>query len=515
MRECCSERILGVGMDTFQVIVYPEERILRAPRGANLLELMREAGLAPEAPCGGNGSCGKCLVAVDGQERLACQTTVERDISVRRRGSDEGTRILTSGSAVSVPMAPCREGPLLAFDIGTTTVVCFLLDGSDGRELAVASMLNPQSPYGADVISRIQAAQSGQREALTAAIRDGMAALIGEVCAKAGIDPAEIGVVSVVANPCMQQLFLGMPVDNLAAVPFAPAICRTELRPAGDYLPACQNALLLVVPNIAGYIGSDTVGCAVSSRLFEDERITLMIDIGTNGEMILGNKDRMTSCSTAAGPALEGAKIRKGMRGAPGAIDHVWMDKGELCCSVIGGGAARGICGSGLIDAVAVLLKEGIINKRGRMAAASDNPAFSQRLREREGQRCFYLTDEVYLTQDDIREVQLAKGAIAAGIALMAEELGLDTAQIDRVLLAGAFGSFISPESACAIGLLPAELLERVTAIGNAAGSGAKMIACSKNEFALTDELIKRIEFIELAALPGFRRAFALCMNFS
>ena len=203
-----------------------------------------------------------------------------------------------------------------------------------------------------------------------------------------------------------------------------------------------------------------------------------------------------------------------GMRGAPGAIDHVWMEEGQLCSSVIGGGEAKGICGSGLIDAVAVLLKEGIINKRGRMAAATDQPELSPRLREIDGQRCFYLTEQVYLTQDDIREVQMATGAIAAGIALMAAELGLEIAQIDRVLLAGAFGSFIRPESACTIGLLPAELLDRVEAIGNAAGSGAKMVACNKNEFALTDELIRRIEFIELAALPGFQRAYAQGMSF-
>ena len=232
--------------------------------------------------------------------------------------------------------------------------------------------------------------------------------------------------------------------------------------------------------------------------------VTLMVDIGTNGEMVLGNRERMTACSTAAGPALEGAKIKFGMRGAPGAINHVWVENGSLRCSVIGGGTAAGICGSGLIDAVACLLELGLLNARGRLLTSE----------ELDGERIVRLTDSVYVTQNDIREVQMAKGAIAAGISLMARELGIEISQIGSVLLAGAFGSFLRPESACRIGLLPAELLGKITAVGNAAGSGAKMMACSKEEFARTDELIAQIEFIELASLPGFQREFAKNMRF-
>ena len=212
----------------------------------------------------------------------------------------------------------------------------------------------------------------------------------------------------------------------------------------------------------------------------------------------------MTACSTAAGPALEGAKIKFGMRGAPGAIDHVWVEDGKIRCSVIGGGEAKGICGSGLIDAVASLLELGLLNARGRLQAPDGL----------DGERIVRLTDTVYITQNDIREVQMAKGAIAAGISLMARELGIGISQIDKVLLAGAFGSFLKPESACRIGLLPAELLEKITAVGNAAGSGAKMMVCSKDEFTRTDELISHIEFIELASLPDFQRKFAKNMRF-
>ena len=219
--------------------------------------------------------------------------------------------------------------------------------------------------------------------------------------------------------------------------------------------------------------------------------------------MALGNRERIIACSTAAGPALEGARIRFGMRGAPGAIDHVWLENGSIRCSVIGNRKAQGICGSGLIDAVAVLLEAGLINKRGRI----------QDKHEVDGQRVVYLTEDVFLTQDDIREVQLAKGAIAAGISLMAENLDIHLDQIESVLLAGAFGSFLRPESACRIGLLPSELLSKINAVGNAAGSGAKMMACDGTMFSLTQKLVQKIEFIELAELPGFQKAFGKHMG--
>ena len=242
----------------------------------------------------------------------------------------------------------------------------------------------------------------------------------------------------------------------------------------------------------------------LSTKMYESEKITLMVDIGTNGEMVLGSKERMIACSTAAGPALEGANIHFGMRGTEGAIDHVWIEEGELKCSVIGGGEAKGICGSGLIDAIAVLLELKKLNKRGKMTSDT----------EVEGQKVIYLKDSIYLTQDDIRQVQMAKGAIYAGIALMAKQLGIEVKDIQQVLLAGAFGNYLNPASACRMGLLPEELLERIVPVGNAAGSGAKLLACDKNILPLSQSLIEKIEFLELASLPEFSRTFAKSMNF-
>lgn len=255
----------------------------------------------------------------------------------------------------------------------------------------------------------------------------------------------------------------------------------------------------LIVPNIAGYVGGDTMGCILSTKLYEKDEITLLVDIGTNGEMVLGNQDRMVACAAAAGPALEGANIQFGMRATAGAIDHIYLEQGNIVCSVIGDGTATGICGSGLIDAIAVGLQLGLINKRGKIQTED---------------YILHLTESVYLTQEDIHQVQLAKGAICAGITLMAEQLGVEIRDIQKVQLAGAFGSFLNPKNACRIGLLPEELLEQIEVVGNAAGSGAKMLALNKALLPLSKHLTEKVKFLELASLPSFPKAFAKAMLF-
>ena len=482
----------------YKLHILPNNITKKTKPGTLLMEALIEENIFLDAPCGGNGKCGKCKVLLNGQEVLACQITVDADMTVTIPDK-AGLNVLQTGISVQQKMAPLRAGYLLAFDIGTTSVVCFLLDGKSGAELSKSSMLNPQASFGADVISRIQAALRGDLEQETKVIRDGMTSLIAQVCRDAKIDPSEIGVVSIVGNPAMQQLFLGISPKNLAGVPFAPVLTEAKTIFCRDILPICVNAVLLVIPDISGYIGADTMGCVLSTQMYQKEEITLMVDIGTNGEMVLGNKDKMIACSTAAGPALEGANIRFGMRGADGAIDHVWLVNNEVKCSVIGGGDAKGICGSGLIDAIAVGLEMGLLNKRGRILNED---------------HIFNITENIYLTQDDIRQVQLAKGAIYAGILLMAKQLGLEIQDIQKVQLAGAFGNYLSPKSACCIGLLPEELLEKIEAVGNAAGSGAKMLACDRDLLSLTQKLAEKIEFLELASLPEFPKTFAKSMNF-
>lgn len=477
------------------------DKQISVTQDTTVLQAARQLGIELTAPCGGNGTCGKCKVKVNGNEMLACQTKVDADMTVELPQKADA-KILTSGQTVALPLDPVQPGYLLAFDIGTTTVVCFLLS-PEGQELAVESMLNPQASYGADVISRIQCALAGEMDALTRAIRAGMSDMIAKCCRKAEITPSQVSVISAVGNPCMQQLFLGIAPSNLAAVPFAPVLKSTSAESAAAIFPECSNAVLLTIPDISGYVGADTIGCVLASQMYEAEETTLMVDIGTNGEMVLAHGGRMVACSTAAGPALEGANITFGMRGSAGAIDHVWTENGELRYSVIGDCEPTGICGSGIIDAVAALIELKLINKRGRIQATE----------ELDGQRIIRLSENIYLTQEDIRQVQMAKGAIAAGIHLMCEYLSITPAEIQKVILAGAFGSFLTPESACRIELLPKELSGKITASGNLAGVGAKMTALNKEQFAFTEELVKRIEFIELADMPAFQKTFAKCMT--
>lgn len=480
------------------IITLPENNNkLSVPTGTNLLDALKENGIYPDAPCGGNGTCGKCTLLVNGTQVLACRTVVDRDMIVVLPKSE--ICILQERFCAEQSIEPLRDGYLLAFDIGTTSVVCILLDGKTGAELAQSSMLNPQVAYGADVITRIQQAVQGKLAQQTQLIRHAMTDLIQKVCDDAGISPQKVGVVSVVGNPAMQQLFLGICPENLSEIPFLPTLTEAKAVSCKEILPICPAAQLLIVPDIAGFIGADTIGCLLATKLYEDDALTLLVDIGTNGEMVLGNRNGMLACATAAGPALEGANIQFGMRAAEGAIDHVWTEDGKILCSVIGDGAAKGICGSGLVDAVAVGLQLGLINKRGRILTDD---------------HILPLTERIYLTQEDILQVQLAKGAIYAGIALLAKQLGVEIEAIQKVQLAGAFGSFLNPENACRIGLLPEALLQKIEIVGNAALSGAKMLACNKKLLPFTRNLVERTGFLELASLPSFPRIFAKAMLF-
>ena len=478
-----------------KITVLPANITLTASDGENLLSFLRTHNLAPDAPCGGNGKCGKCKVFINGEETLACHTRIQGDMTVIVPQKNE-LHILQSG--IPTATSGAKEDFSIAFDIGTTTLVCYLLCG--GEEITVCSMPNPQRSYGADVVSRLRSAMGSDFDTLCDRIRQRMTDMICRVCETAGISPARITTLSMVGNPAMQQIFLGIPIQNLVTIPFAPVLTEATRIPCATILPVCPNAELLIVPDISGYVGADTVGCILSTALYQSNKPLLLVDIGTNGEMVLGNKDRMIACSTAAGPALEGANIQFGMVAAEGAIDHVWVEENKIHYSVIGGGDAVGICGSGLIDAVAAALDLGLLNKRGRI------------LRE---DRIIPITENIHLTQEDIRQVQLAKGAIHAGIRLMMQQLDLHPEDISKVMLAGAFGSFLNPASACRIGLLPAELDGRIEAVGNAAGSGAKLLCTREDFLPLTGELVKKIEFLELASLPAFPRTFAKSMEFS
>ena len=483
-------------MNQYTVTFLPSGTQITVEEGTDLLQAQIAAGLHPDAPCGGRGTCGKCKAIVNGEEVLACQTKVSSNLRVEIPQAAGNNRILTGGIAVEAEADGLHEYAL-AFDIGTTTVVCYLLNGKTGELLAQASTVNPQSQFGADVISRIQEVLDTGTQELKLCIREALHKLTLEAAKKAGIDPAQIGTAAIVGNTAMHHLLLGIEPRPLVTPPYMPAVFEAMELDAEGILPISGKVRIL--PNIAGFVGGDTVGCMASTRFDQLDELTLMIDIGTNGEMVLGDKNRRIACSTAAGPAFEGAKISCGMRGADGAVDHVKVVDGQVQYHVIGGGEAIGLCGSGLLDLVAVLLDLEIIDESGHL----------------EGKEYQLGDTPVILTQKDVREVQLAKAAIRAGIELLAQQLDVALEDIRQVYLAGAFGNYLDPGSACRIGMIPPVLLDRIKPIGNAAGEGAKLSAISRKEFEYAKTLGSGTEFLELASMPDFQDCYVDALEFA
>ncbi|SFR01072.1 ASKHA domain-containing protein [Desulfoscipio geothermicus] len=417
----------------------------------------------------------------------------------------------------------------MAFDIGTTTIVGYLLDIYSGNELGVVSTLNPQAKFGADVISRITFANQEKDglEKLHAVVLEAINKLIGEAAEKAGISRKHIYGISIVANTCMNHLFLGISPRNVAVSPYVSAISEPLVINANELqIDINQAGKIIVLPNIAGFVGADTTAVLLATEIDRSDDIKLVIDIGTNGEIALGSREKIVACSAAAGPAFEGAQISSGMRGATGAIDHVYFgDKLEY--SVIRGGRPLGICGSGLLDTVAGLLELGIINKRGKILPfeqLTNNAAqgFKDRLTKCEGEAAFLLADAsktghgrpIMITQSDIRELQLAKGAIAAGVRVLMEVYGIKAGEIKEVLLAGAFGNYLNPHSACMIGLIPLELESKIKMVGNAAGTGSKLALLSLSEYRRAAGIAGSVKFVELGSYPKFNSIFAECTYF-
>ena len=410
----------------------------------------------------------------------------------------------------------------LAYDIGTTTVACYFVDMRSGEQIAQSSLLNPQTTYGGDVIMRVKYCVENGVDGPTGDIRKALNQLAAKCAASAKQKMKNIYLITVVGNTCMHHLFLGISPASLAYAPYTPAAAEPMQLTASEFGFAVNpSAKLYMLPNIAGFVGADTVGAAQAASMDEKKEITLLIDIGTNGEMVLGTEKRLIACSTAAGPAFEGALITCGMRGAEGAIDHVSLKDGKFAYSVIGGGKPIGICGSGLIDLMSELVRTGLVESAGRLLPpdeidTEEGKLLADYIIEYEGQRAFLLADgdasgtgeALVFTQKDIREVQLAKGAMAAGIQMMCQRLGIVTDDIKTVMIAGAFGSYMSPASACGIGLIPPELEEEVMAIGNAAGQGAKLCVLSIDEYKRAADISKKIEYLELAADPAFQDVF-------
>ena len=423
-----------------------------------------------------------------------------------------------------------KEGYGLAVDIGTTTVAAYLCSLSTGDVIATDSMMNPQVAYGEDVIARINYSMTHKDglEVMNQAIIRGINKLAGRTAAQAGIKRSAIVDMAVVGNTCMHHIFLSIDPRYLSQSPFPPSLHRSLDIKARDLgVKISPGAYVHVLPIEAGFVGADNVGVLIVEEPYNQDDMALIIDIGTNGELILGNRDRLVSSSCATGPAFEGAEIKYGMRAAPGAIEKIRIDPDtmEVRFKVIGKEdwnteleevGASGICGSGIIDAVAQLLVAGVINHTGRFNTDLDTP----RLRKAEGKPEFIIAwaketsigQDIVVCQQDVRNIQLGKGAMYAGAKLMMSQLGLD--KLDKIILAGAFGSYIDKESAAIIGMFPDCAQKNIYAVGNAAGDGARIALLNVDKRVEADQKAKEVEYLELTVVPNFEEVFTQAMWF-
>ena len=475
-------------------IVFEDKTVsLLVSKGEKLTDVLFKAGAHVHAPCGGRGVCKKCLIKAEGDISstaevqngyvLACKSYVQGDITLWV--NDEKAEILADFNQNFID-TDGESGLGIAVDIGTTTIAAFLMDLESGEVLESESMLNPQRAHGADVVSRIAFSLENQENAdlLKAEIDQAIEKITSSLLLKANRSGEAVLKYSFVGNTAMMHFLTGFSASGISCAPYTPAYTESFEKPY-------RNSNAFYGGCISGYVGADTLGAMLANHFHETDKTLLLIDIGTNGEIALIHNGRILTCSCAAGPAFEGAHIECGTGAVKGAIDHAKIVDGKLTYTTIQNAKASGICGSGLIDLVACLIEEEAISPMGRMA---EN---------------YVLDENVYLSKKDVREVQLAKAAIHAGIDILIKEAGITEDLVDEVLIAGGFGNFINLESACAIGLLPKSLLEKIRPVGNAAGEGARKALVSLKSRMNLEAIRKRSDYIELASHPDFADLYA------
>ena len=444
---------------------------------------------------------------------------VMRDASPALRNSGWQARLTLRGREVVAITPPDAPWLGLAVDIGTTKIAGYLVDLATGQTLASRGAMNPQIAFGEDVIARVIYASKGPAEAahMQELLAGALNTIAVEACGEIGADPSSIVEAVVVGNTAIHHLFLRLPVRQLSAAPYVPAVrAEVDVKARDLGLRLAPGAYAHLLPNIAGFVGADHVAMLLATRVAEQRGTVLAIDIGTNTEMCLAAAGEMTSLSCASGPAFEGAHIKFGMRAAPGAIERVRINDGRVEYKTIADEPPVGLCGSGLLDAVAQMYDVGLLDKRGRLA-------HGPHVRDGENDIEFVIAEEaesgngraITVSQHDIRELQLAKGAIRCGIDTLLQNAGLTPGDLDQVIIAGAFGTYIDVASAITIGMLPDLPLERFSQVGNAAGTGARLALISRSMRHEAGQIANRVRYLELARAPGFMHNFAVAMYFS
>lgn len=530
----------------FSVELQPMGRRTQVSAGDTLLSAVQSIGVELQAVCAGNGTCGRCKVrlvsghlseptpeelshftseSIQTGHRLACQALALSDVALDippdsltavQRVQLEGVESRLQVDRTFPPEWSKQGTPVLgiAVDLGTTKIAGYLVDLQTGETLAKQGVMNPQILHGEDVIGRISFASrslDGGRH-LQQTVVQAINELSHSLCKEVGTSHSQIFEAVVAGNSVMHHLFAGLPVEQLGKAPFLPASTRPLFFPTSQVGMLLENhANIYTPPNIAGYVGGDHVAMLLGVDINEAEEPTLGIDIGTNTEMTLKANGRLLSCSCASGPAFEGAHIRYGMRAAPGAIERVVIHKGSVQYYTIDRRPAVGICGSGILDAIAALLDAGMMDERGKFRQNAPG------VRLNNGNCEFVLVDktaaadqvEIVLTQQDVSEIQLAKAAIRAGIDVLLDTGGVEAKDLKKFLIAGAFGSYLDPRSAVRIGMFPHIALDRVRQVGNAAGLGARQMLVSVTKRREAEELARHVQYMELATHVQFQEKFA------
>jgi len=494
-----------VQVEGLEITVHPEP-----PVRAYRLQLAAPSLSAPHA------DADRLLEVLNQQHQLHCGKV---DIDVLRILSDqlrswnwECQAIVRNDEVIALLPRPSRQLGL-AIDLGTTKIAGYLVDLSDGRTLAAKGVMNPQISYGEDIISRITGVIQSPDEgvAVQKLAVEAINELSADLCAELGANTEEIVEAVVAGNTAMHHLFLGLPVRQLALSPFVPAVSRALDVKASDLgLRIAPGAYVYLLPNIAGFVGADHVAMLLATEVWQAEGPVLALDIGTNTEVSLVSKGWISTVSCASGPAFEGGHIKDGMRAATGAIERLRIADDSIQYQTIGEAPPVGICGSGILDAMAQLYLAGIIDEGGRIM--ENHP----RVHTYKGQREFVLVGKeerggqpaITITQHDVRELQLAKAAIRTGIQVLLEANGCSEDEIKQVIIAGAFGTYIDVASAVAIGMLPSLPLNRFRQAGNAAGMGAKLALISLSQRAEAQAVASRVNYIELASAPNFEQTF-------
>ncbi len=554
-----------------EVVFYQDNKAVTVEEGTTILMAARKAGIVVESPCNGIGTCGKCKVKLDraslknvvskGKHHLskdeeeqgyvlACKTQVIGNITVNsiQNQKNNTLKILSKGQSFDISLEPLikkvysqKENYTRVFagekelgrelgdtsgksygavvDIGTTTLVAAIVNLNDGSELGTVSALNPQAVYAQDVLSRIKFSSddNGLSTMYSEVIKE-INRMIHEVSDNCGVSTENIYEIIFSGNTCMIHLASNTNPESLGKYPYTPKVNGGMYLNASEYkIDISSFGIIYLPPIISAYVGADITSGVLASQLHEKNGITLFVDIGTNGEMVIGFDGSLSATSTAAGPAFEGMNITHGMRAGHGAIEYFEVLEEGISTKVIGDTKASGICGSGLIDIVGELADTGVINKTGKFVdpeSSSLHQTLKEKLIKLDGKLVFKITEDVFLSQKDIRQVQLAKGAVRAGIEFLLASKGVKAEDVDKVLIAGSFGYHLRAKSLINIGLLPKEFEGKIEFIGNTSKSGGHAFLLNKAYRNQMEKVVKNVEVLELANYKDFDKVFVKCLNF-